>query len=110
MTSKSKFLALPQLIQSSKIEYSLAPDLKDPEIRPGSILDLDADGRRDSKEMSLYQLCYLQQGYNLKNGQLIPPAPQSALNIAFYLPSTGLPVCSFNSNSKIELKPGQEED
>lgn len=75
----------------STIDNFLAPDLKDTLVTPGSILDLDADGRRDLKEMSLYRLCYLQRGYRLQFGQVIAPAPAGALSVPGQMPSSQLP-------------------
>ncbi|MES2038832.1 MAG: hypothetical protein V4495_13450 [Pseudomonadota bacterium] len=69
-----------------------APDLKDPNITPGSILDLDADGRRDTKEMSLHALWHLQHGDTITNGQVTHPEQNCVLVLPELLPSTNIPA------------------
>lgn len=68
------------------------PDLKDPNITPGSILDLDADGRRDSKEMSLHALWHLQHGDTMANGHVTQPKQNCVLALPELLPSTNIPA------------------
>ncbi|MFZ6733192.1 hypothetical protein ACO0LG_14795 [Undibacterium sp. Ji42W] len=69
-----------------------APDLKDPNITPGSILDMDADGRRDTKEMSLHALWHLRHGDALVNGQVTQPTQNCVLALPELLPSTNIPA------------------
>ncbi|MFZ6639491.1 hypothetical protein ACO0LL_07080 [Undibacterium sp. TC4M20W] len=69
-----------------------APDLKDPNITPGSILDMDADGRRDTKEMSLHALWHLRHGDAMINGQVAHPTQNCVLALPELLPSTNIPA------------------
>ncbi len=66
---------------------NLSPDLIDTDITPGSALDLDGDGRRDSKEMGLYQLMQLQHG-DIKAQH----SPGEVLAVPAQLPSNKLPA------------------
>ncbi len=87
----------------------LSPDLKDLQVRPGSILDLDADGRLDNKQMSLYRLCYLQRGYRLQFGQVIAALPSAALHVSNSLPSSQIPNMQITASTFPHPSPEDEE-
>lgn len=69
------------------VNTDLSPNLKDSNITPGSILDMDGDGRRDTKEMSLHELWHLQHGDVNARGVCIQAQPPSQLAISNILPS-----------------------
>ena len=76
------------------VDNSHAPHLKDSNITPGSLLDLDGDCRRDSKEMSLHALWHLQHGDTIANGQVSHPESNCLLVLPKLLPSTRIPAVS----------------
>ncbi len=92
MRNPSQARASTTLVRSGDTER--APDLKDPNITPGSILDMDADGRRDTKEMSLHALWHLRHGDAMFNGQVAQPAQNCVLALPELLPSTHIPAIS----------------
>lgn len=77
--------------QAVTINTNLSPDLKDTDITPGGMLDLDGDGRRDTKEMDLYQLGLLQHG-DINSRRQSVGANINILSLPEQLPSNKIPA------------------
>lgn len=92
------------------VDNSRAPDLKDTNITPGSLLDLDGDCRRDSKEMSLHALWHLQHGDTMANGQVKQHEPNCVLALPKLLPSTHIPAVPKIVPNTESCAPKQFED